>query len=78
MADPTDTTPPLRYDGPQVLADHLARCIPQADAAIVMHRGSADDVVEMLLAAGWRLEDTDNVAGKRVRTLVAPEEEPRG
>lgn len=72
-ANPADTTPPLRYDGPQVLADHIEQCT-DVDAVLVMHTGSGDDVVATLLAQGWRLdEQVDYVAGKRIRTLVAPD-----
>jgi hypothetical protein len=58
-------------DGVSVLAEHLARC-HSVDAAIVVD-GTADDLVDRLLADGWAYEGVEYVAGKRVRYLVPPD-----
>lgn len=42
-------------------------------AVIVQQEGSADDLIEKLTDEGWTLEDTVEVGGKRVRTMIPPE-----
>lgn len=55
----------------EVLVSHLIECT-DAKAAIVVD-GSADDVIAMMIAAGWMLDSrVDLVSGKRIRFLVAP------
>jgi hypothetical protein len=64
---------PLRQDGAQVVADHLANCTP-ATAALVVD-GNADLEIAKLLAAGWTWtegRETEYVAGKRIRYLSPP------
>lgn len=54
------------------MAEHMAECSP-GKAAIVAHTGSADEVVEKMVAEGWTLDPhIEYVAGKRIRTLTAP------
>jgi hypothetical protein len=63
-------TPPV-----ELLANRLKE---NADAAIVVD-GSADPVIEKMLAAGWMWDEehpTENVAGKRIRYLKAPPRPP--
>jgi hypothetical protein len=65
--------PPIRTDGAQVVADHLANCA-QAAAALVVD-GNADLEIAKLLAAGWTWTEgmsTEYVAGKRIRYLTPP------
>lgn len=58
------------------LVEHLKDCVG-VDAAIVQHRGSADDLVERLLADGWTWDErpSEIIAGKRIRYLRPPNEE---
>jgi hypothetical protein len=53
------------------VAEHAARCLG-VDAAIVVD-GNADEIIERLVAAGWTLDTrVDQLAGKRIRTVVPP------
>lgn len=60
-------------DGAEVLADHIRDCRPDLKGLVVMQSGSADEIVERMLAEGWTYAaDTEHVAGKRIRTLQPP------
>jgi hypothetical protein len=55
------------------VVEHMVNCT-DATAALVMHEGSADDVIAQMIEQGWTLEDrVDRVAGKRIRFLRAPD-----
>jgi hypothetical protein len=54
-----------------VVVEHLRDCT-DAKAAVVVD-GSADQIIDRMVAAGWELaERVDVVAGKRIRFLRAP------
>lgn len=57
--------------GPDAVVEHLLR---SGVGAAIVADGSADGIVEQLLAAGWTLDSdaTAIVAGKRIRQLVPP------
>jgi hypothetical protein len=62
----------LQGMGAEEFATHLRECNP-ADAYLIAENGvSADDMVSTMLAAGWTYGGVEYVAGKRIRTLVAP------
>lgn len=55
-----------------VLASFVDYIKSKADAAIVCD-GNADDLLDLLLAAGWTLsEPVENTEGKRMRWLTMP------
>jgi hypothetical protein len=61
--------------GADLVVEHLAECT-DAKAMIVVD-GNADDIVARMVAAGWGLrERTDHIAGKRIRYLTGPGQEP--
>jgi hypothetical protein len=57
-----------------ILADHLRG---HADAAVVCDTtADADATLAAMIDAGWTVGAVEYVAGKRVRTLIAPTTEP--
>jgi hypothetical protein len=57
-----------------LIAAGLASALKErVDAAIVQQEGSADDLIERLVAEGWTLDPgEEHIGGKRVRTLRVP------
>jgi hypothetical protein len=64
----TDTPPP---SGADMLLDHIQQCHPDVKALVASQSGPVD--VAELERAGWTVERTEYVAGKRVRIMRAPD-----
>jgi hypothetical protein len=59
--------------GPEELVEHL-RDYRGVDS-VIAGDGDLTEVVESMLAAGWTYSGTEYVAGKRVRYLLAPDDQ---
>lgn len=58
-------------DQPERLAEHIRE--HDVDVALVARaKGDGDASVAVLLAAGWRIEDEEQIGGIRIRYLRAP------
>ncbi len=65
IGEPVD----LRHPA-DILADYVRGHGP--GSAAVVFDGSADATVAAMVAAGWTVEVTRSVGGKRVRTMIPP------
>lgn len=60
----------------EVLVEHITRCRSDITGVVVVD-GNADGIVTRMLADGWTYAaEAEVVAGKRIRTLQPPEEQP--
>ncbi|MEU4578975.1 hypothetical protein [Nonomuraea sp. NPDC023979] len=62
---------PAEQNGADLLLDHIQQCHPQVEALVASQSGPVD--VAELERAGWTVERTEYVAGKRVRIMRAPD-----
>jgi hypothetical protein len=72
-ATPT-TAHPVEQGGADMLLDHIQQCHPEVDALVASQSGPLD--VAELERAGWTVERTEYVAGKRIRIMRAPGTQP--